>query len=163
MDNANITLFKNKVADMLLNNRELLSALRIKENDMEKVGNIMYRYIYPYPFIDEVQETERSIICYSLDFPAINSKNEYFKDAVLTFYIVVRSKKGDMRTNMGVQTDVLAQHIDNIFAWSDKFGPELIPTSNVEKVLSQNYHMRVLKYNVVAMNSLECGNKHIYE
>lgn len=163
LNNANITMFKNKVADMLLSNDELIEALNIKDNDVQVKKDLMYRYIYPYPFVDEVQETERTIICYSLDFPTINSRNEYFKNAVLTFYIIVRSKTGDMRTDKGVQTDVIAELIDDMFAWNNNFGQQLIPLSNVEDALSQNYHMRIMKYHVTSMNSLECGNKHVYK
>lgn len=154
MVNSDIMRYKSKIAGMLCNNKDIIEALNVKEHEEE----IMYNHIFPYIYVDYPVEETKNFICFSLDIPRIDKRNEYFKHAELTVYAICH--RNEMKTSYGgTRADVLEGLIIDMFNWNIDIGFELALTSSMEKIINDKYHARVLKFNTLKFNSLNCGIK----
>lgn len=155
MLNSDTMKYKTRVASMLCDNQDIVEALDAKDPNEE----LMYHTIFPHIYIPGVEELSRTVICYGLDFPRIDKRNEYFKDSNLVFYVI--SHRDHMKTTYGgTRTDVLEGLIVKMFGWNINLGLELKLKSSVEKIINDTYHSRIIVFETLAFNNLDCGIKH---
>lgn len=153
MLNSDTMQFKTRIATMLCANQDIVEVLDVEDPNKE----LLYNTIYPFIYIPGIEETVRTVICYVLDCPRID-KNEYFKEARLVFYVI--SHRDHMKTTYGgTRTDVLEGLIINMLNWSVELGLELRLKASEEKNISNNYHARIITFETLKLNSLNCGIK----
>lgn len=145
--------YKTKIITMLSNDEDIITALDVKENE-----KLLYNYLYPYFYIDDIQEIVKNYICVTLDHKI--NENEYFKDAVLIFHIICHKSEENMKTKFdGNRCDLLEGLIINKFNWNTNIGLELKAQRSIEGNLTNKYYHRTVEFKTLRFNSLECGVK----
>lgn len=127
----------------------------IDSQTAEYPDDLLGTHIMPQIKISGVPQEVATYIGVKLDYPSI-SKNELFKDYMLTIMVICENKALDTKTGDS-RVDLIAERITQLFNWNDENGFRLDLVSDVEDPLNENYYYRRLLFKSVTSNSLVNG------
>lgn len=140
-----IIRYKQQIMSLLVNNDyvvELIDNTDIEEPE-DLIGNNLFNYIRIPQSIEEAE----TYIAFEIDVPKINDSNkEWFKQLVITFYIIAH--ESTMPTTLGgTRIDLLAAEIDKMFTGYVGIGKQPLQLkSNTSNGISVKHRCRILTF-----------------
>lgn len=118
-----ITAYKNEVIEKIINNERLMKLVNydradwVRQKPIEDAEELVYDRIFPFRFVPEPTETQRTYITLSMNnFRRIEdgyAYSERYISCTLTFNIFTHVNL--MRTNSGVRQDLIVAELDGMF------------------------------------------------
>ena len=117
---GSIIAYKNQVMkDILHNDDESISSEIVMAIDKDFIGcedELIYRNIFPYMMIPDVQKMTGAYITMSVDMPKVSTKNYFFKDMLITINVLVHEDIMKMDDGYSAtRADYLGSKIEKIF------------------------------------------------
>lgn len=85
-------------------------------------SDLTYSHIYPYKFIPDLSEDNKTYITFSLHKIKKCNTNTLFKFNTLTFYILIPIDNDVIRTNEGLRFYIILNEIHKLFYNKNSFG-----------------------------------------
>lgn len=149
-----VGIYKNRILSIILNSEDIAELLLGKGYDKETVDDkLLYKYVFPYLYINETQTEVKSYICMEVNVPHVS--NNFYKDMKIVLWCY--SHKDGMRYSkkdyLGTKSDILADMIDRRLNSSKDFGiGRLKLDSETHIIPSNNYYGRQLIYTCTEFN-----------
>ena len=147
---------KEKIKDVLLDNRYLIHVLNNKELEEAdaEADDYFNVNIKPYFIIPDTQSSTKNFLCYEIGFDETNRYNETVKVLQVTFYILCH-QKDIIDADTGIaRHDLLAALVQDQFNYIDIFGGKLKIVSDKPSTTATNYAARTLVFETTTDNNL---------
>lgn len=154
-----IGLIKNRLLPLLLNSNDVMEALLGKgytneqvwgsENDDNDYG-IVYKQVFPYLYINDIQTEVLSYLCFEVDVPRIPTGTIKEMKIIFWAYCHKDCMKYSKKGYLGTRADVLADAIERELNDSNKFGIGKLHLDSVTYLNSANksYYGRQLIFTI---------------
>jgi len=156
MNLKDLGVYKANVQSVILQSTEICELLIGETYNKENVDElILYKYFYPYLYVDSTQTEEKAFICMEVTVPRVIDFS--YKDMKIIIWCC--SHKGIMNYSkpdfLGTRVDILADMIDRKLNTSNKFGIGRLKldSSNYIYPANNNYYGRELVYKCVEFNT----------
>ena len=163
MANENtITSYKNRVIrDILHNADDSLSTEIVMAINPDYVGcedELIYRNIFPYLKIPDVQTMKESYITMAVNMPKVSTKNYFFKDMLITINVLVHEDCMKMDDGYSsTRADYMGERINRIFNQNRNYGTVALEVvSDEESIVLNKYFMRSMRFRCNEMNTVRC-------
>lgn len=159
---GSIIAYKNQVMkDILHNDDESISSEIVMAIDKDFIGcedELIYRNIFPYMMIPDVQKMTGAYITMSVDMPKVSTKNYFFKDMLITINVLVHEDIMKMDDGYSAtRADYIGSKIEKIFNGNKNYGNvPLENVSDVESIVLNKYFSRSLRFRCNELNSKGC-------
>lgn len=154
MIKSDATQYKSKIMGNIITNSdvfELINNPEITKPPQMKDKNVFSRMRFPNTTI-----SVKNYICF--DFNAkISRTNDVYENVTINIAIVCHEKT--INCGSGNRHDELANVIADIFNWSNILGLQVKLISDTETIWEKEYHVRILQFTNIALNSVRNGVK----
>ena len=153
MNLKELGIYKNTAIQKLLTNTDIVSI--VTPNQEFDVERLLSENIFPYEYIPETTDTERTYICIETVVPRF--KTNSCTDIQIVLYIFTHKKLmkcEDVVDEVGTRIDILCHKIDELFNGSDDFGIGGLQQMSVlpYKSITSNYYVKAFIYFVPEFN-----------
>lgn len=167
MANSSIVITaKNKIMSDLQNDEKILEFLGVTDEEIE--DDIVYKRLFPFYYVMDVQEEVKSYICVevliekqnSIGLQRTNLRNSLYNYPKIIFTIICH--QDDMQLDMagvsGTRADNLACLIDEKYNGKDGFGyGKLMLKSNIPGSINETFRYRQVIFDTVDIDDNLCG------
>ena len=141
-----LTEYKKKLAELFNKSDEIKKLLIIDD----KNNNLMYKQIYPYAYVPDIQTKANIYLCFDVEVPRTSPISNIIKDVSVRVYIITHETL--MLTNDGLRNDLLANKVDKILNANRDFGMGLGLISvksfnNIEKHYGVELYYETIEFN----------------
>lgn len=145
IDNEDIRI-KEKIKELLLNNKTLIHVLNNKELEKADAEPDEYYYvnILPYYIIYPTQTNVQNYVCYETNFERVSRVNNIIKYNQIVFNILCEQKNIVEESTGLARHDLIASLILDQFNWSNYFGTQIVCVSDKTSVSDNSYACRTL-------------------
>lgn len=154
MTQNDIGKYKKEIISTLVENEDIAKLILGNKYNKETASeDLLYEHIFPYLYVDDVQEHTDSYICVEIDVPRTMGATFKQMNVIVWCYchkdIMKYSKKG----YSGTRADILTTMVDDLLNTSREFGVgRLMLTSNNYMKPHTNYYGRALVYSCPEFN-----------
>lgn len=149
-----IGTYKNRLLSTIIQSEDICEVILGKGYDDTDVDEqLIYKYIFPYLYVDDTQTEQNSYICIEVDVP--RTMDFTYKNMRITIWcychkgIMKYSKKG----YLGTRSDILSDMVDRLLNSSNDFGlGRLKLESCTPLTLTKEYYGRQLIYSCSEFN-----------
>lgn len=148
---SNLTEYKNRFMEFLINNKQICSLLTDTDGESIPYDNLKYTQIFPYDFIPDTIDEQKTFICFDVDIPRV--KTLAVTDVYL--YVYVFTHKDLMRIpQKGIRPDLICHVIDTAINGDTTWGFEKLELESCTRMSPPGHDMRgrVLRYRVEDWN-----------
>lgn len=132
--------------------------MAIDPDFINKRYKLLYKNIFPYLRVPNIQKEAQSYITISVDMPKVSTKNYFFKDMVITINVIVNERIMEMpKSYNATRVDYIASLINQIFNQNKNYGNVALEyVSDVESILLNTFFVRTLRFRCNELNSVRC-------
>lgn len=143
---------KKMLMKLLVKNQKIVDL--IDNKTIETPQELINQNIFPRLKIDFTLTDASTYIGMKIDYPSVVSRNNAFKNCVITFLIL--SHVNHIKTVMGdSRTDLLAEELIDMFNFNNQLGFTIQLSKDIEDPFDKTYYYRRLTFTVVDQNSTE--------
>lgn len=162
MDSDDIRI-KEKIKEILLNNRFLLHVIDDKEleanleDDGTGADEYFGTHILPYYLINPVQHAAETYVCYEVSYNNSDRSSRVgmeYKELLINFQILSNYKVLINQETGIAKHDLLAAIITDQFNYSNDFGQTIRLISNVPSIVDNDFACRTLTFKQTTDNNL---------
>ena len=114
-----LTEYKETLCRLFVNSDDIRALLKTNDDTIKK-KDLVYKQIFPYTYLPDIQKEENIYLCFDIEVPRINSNSNIMKDVVI--YVDALVHQSFMETSEGIRTDLFANKIDELLNGSKDFG-----------------------------------------
>ena len=140
-----IMRYKQTAISQIVNCSTIVEAL--DHNYVGRGEELMYKNIFPYVYVPDVEEEAKCYILVTVDMPKVWNDNSYlFKEVLVCFYILCHQEL--MKTDYGgTRIDYISDELEGLFKSSSDFGfGEMELIANTEQAPDPHHRMRCLQF-----------------
>lgn len=144
-----LSSYKIEIMKTICLNENIISLLRPSNKPGMTGKDMMYKYIFPYVFINDTITEVSTFICFDLSVPRV--QNRTFKDVTMDFWIFTHDSL--MRCESGLRLDTLASLVDRLLNGNRNFGLGEVSLKTVKRChVAKDYYGIILTYRTVDFN-----------
>lgn len=120
-----VGIYKSRLVSFILLSDDICELLLGKDYNKETVDDdLIYKYVFPYLYVNDTQVETKSYICMEVDVPRV--ANFSFKDMKIIIWCYCHKDKDYMRYSkkgfLGTRADILTDMLDRKLQSSREFG-----------------------------------------
>ena len=114
--------YKNRLLNMILDSNEVGELLTNGKFDPNDAEDLIYKNIFPFLYVEDVQTTTQTYVCIEVDVP--RTMDFTFKDmkVIVWCYCHKNIMKYRKKGYKGTRSDILSTMVDNLLNSSNNFG-----------------------------------------
>lgn len=146
--------YKSTILNKILESEDIGKLMLGKNLNMETIDDdLLYKYVFPFLYVDNTQTTQSSYICVEVNVP--RTVNFTFKDMKVVVWCYCH--KGIMKYShkgyRGTRCDILADMVDRLLNTSRDFGLGRLKLQSVDTFEPhKDYYGRVMVYSCTEFN-----------
>lgn len=149
-----IGVYKNRLLTTIMGSDDICEAILGKGYDKTNVDEkLIYEYVFPYLYVDDVQKETKSYICVEVSVPRTHDFT--YKDMEIDIWcychkgVMKYSKKGFL----GTRSDIISDMVDRLLNSSNNYGIGRLKLQSCIPINITNSHYgRHLKYTCAEFN-----------
>ncbi len=147
---SELTSYKLKLIQLITSNEAIINLLAKPDEKSDDAESLVYKKIYPYGYIPDVNTEQDVFICFDVDVPRVRHGN-MIKDVAVHIYVLAHKEL--MRVGNKLRIDALANEIDKQFDRNSKFGFDLLLVSAKRFMAAEGYYGLDLYFEAPDFNS----------
>lgn len=157
---AEFSEYKNRLAETFCSDEIIRDLITSEDNIGIIPKEMMYKYVYPYPYTPDATEKAKSLICFEVNVPNVSSN--IIKTVQINVYIITHKNLMRLPDGSGMRVDVIASEVDRILNGSVDYGLGHVDLLSVHGFTPiTGYYGRELRYRVKDINRTPCSRNYV--